>query len=123
MLALGNVWLAFLSFFFLYRSRVVAAVRVNNKPVLSVKMSRRTSRARYEDDSTADSMCIPGIGGEANRPKPRMLGTSFFGYVPDAFAEKTPHMPSERMSAKTTPPKTNSQLVRAVLPVHWSPRS
>jgi hypothetical protein len=41
-------------------------------------------------------MCIPGLGGQSNQPKPRVLGTSFFGYVPDAFSMKTPSLPSER---------------------------
>lgn len=41
-------------------------------------------------------MCIPGLGGPGNRPKPRVLGTSFFGYVPDAYSMKTPTMPSEK---------------------------
>ena len=39
-------------------------------------------------------MCIPGLG--ENRPRPRVLGAAFFGYVPDAFSMKTPDLPSER---------------------------
>ena len=39
-------------------------------------------------------MCIPGLG--QNKTKPRVLGTSFFGYVPDAFSMKTPNLPSEQ---------------------------
>lgn len=47
---------------------------------------------------------IPGLG--ADKPKPRTLGTSFFGYVPDAFVEKTPFLPSEK---KATTPKDVSK--------------
>ena len=43
---------------------------------------------------------IPGLGED--RPKPRTLGTSFFGYVPDAFQEKTPFLPSERSAKEKT---------------------
>lgn len=37
---------------------------------------------------------IPGLGED--KPVPRVLGASFFGYVPDAFSDKTPNLPSER---------------------------
>ena len=60
-------------------------------------------------------MCIPGLGGPSNRPKPRVLGTSFFGYVPDAYSMKTPTMPSERAmveSAADNSSKTNIQVRR-----------
>jgi len=41
---------------------------------------------------------IPGLGD--NKPQSRLLGKSFFGYVPDAFSMKTPAMPSEKSSQK-----------------------
>jgi hypothetical protein len=41
---------------------------------------------------------IPGLGD--NKPQSRLLGKSFFGYVPDAFSMKTPEMPSEKSSQK-----------------------
>ncbi|KAJ9579311.1 hypothetical protein L9F63_024581, partial [Diploptera punctata] len=41
---------------------------------------------------------IPGLGD--NKPQSRLLGKSFFGYVPDAFSMKTPEMPSEKSSTK-----------------------
>ena len=30
------------------------------------------------------------------------MGASFFGYVPDAYSEKTPFLPSERLSASSS---------------------
>jgi len=44
-----------------------------------------------------DFMIIPGLG--ENKPKSRVLGSSFFGYIPDAFSMKTPNLPSERISS------------------------
>jgi hypothetical protein len=41
---------------------------------------------------------IPGLGD--NKPQSRLLGKSFFGYVPDAFSMKTPAMPSEKPTQK-----------------------
>jgi hypothetical protein len=41
---------------------------------------------------------IPGLGD--NKPQSRLLGKSFFGYVPDAFSMKTPAMPSEKPSRR-----------------------
>ena len=59
-----------------------------------------------EKPAAGDSMCIPGLGD--NKPRPRVLGTSFFGYVPDAFSMKTPDLPSERNSAASS--KRQSQV-------------
>ncbi|XP_037795502.1 dihydropyrimidinase-like [Penaeus monodon] len=55
--------------------------------------SRRATRHQQEKDDEVPQW-IPGLGSD--KPKPRTLGTSFFGYVPDAFVEKTPYLPSER---------------------------
>lgn len=55
-----------------------------------------TSRPDEENGDDEHSMCIPGLGGPRNQPKPRVLGSSFFGYVADAYSMKTPTMPSER---------------------------
>lgn len=66
-----------------------------------------------EQDDPQFAMCIPGLGGQSNQPKPRVLGTSFFGYVPDAFSMKTPSLPSERstqlssVADKNKTPKNN----------------
>ncbi|XP_066952636.1 dihydropyrimidinase isoform X4 [Macrobrachium rosenbergii] len=54
---------------------------------------RRASRHQEEKDDEVPQW-IPGLGQD--KPKPRTLGTSFFGYVPDAFVEKTPYLPSEQ---------------------------
>ncbi|XP_068212830.1 dihydropyrimidinase isoform X2 [Palaemon carinicauda] len=54
---------------------------------------RRASRHQEEKDDDVPQW-IPGLGQD--KPKPRTLGTSFFGYVPDAFVEKTPYLPSEQ---------------------------
>jgi hypothetical protein len=43
---------------------------------------------------------IPGLGD--NKPQSRLLGKSFFGYVPDAFSMKTPEMPSEKSPQKVS---------------------
>nr|XP_045597624.1 dihydropyrimidinase-like isoform X3 [Procambarus clarkii] len=59
--------------------------------------SRRASRFLQEKEEEAPQW-IPGLGND--KPKPRTLGTSFFGYVPDAFAEKTPFLPSEKSAKK-----------------------
>lgn len=70
------------------------------------------SKRNEEEEEDPHSMCIPGLGGSANRPKPRVLGTSFFGYVPDAFSMKTPTMPSERAATtdNTCSTKINIQV-------------
>lgn len=64
----------------------------------------------YEEEDP-HFMCIPGLGGPANRPKPRVLGTSFFGYVPDAYSMKSPSIPSERSSSP--PPAIDKTDVKA----------
>lgn len=69
----------------------------SNSEKVPVNMSKdRTSPLQSDEEENLDYMCIPGLGQAANQPKPRVLGTSFFGYVPDAFSEKTPSLPSER---------------------------
>ncbi|XP_050733582.1 dihydropyrimidinase-like isoform X5 [Eriocheir sinensis] len=65
--------------------------------------SRRASQFLQEKEDEVPQW-IPGLG--ADKPKPRTLGTSFFGYVPDAFVEKTPFLPSEK---KATTPKDVSK--------------
>jgi hypothetical protein len=57
---------------------------------------------------------IPGLGD--NKPQSRLLGKSFFGYVPDAFSMKTPAMPSEKPSEKDSKVSiiTQHKLVRIV---------
>ncbi|XP_071528927.1 dihydropyrimidinase isoform X5 [Panulirus ornatus] len=67
--------------------------------------SRRASQFQQEREDEAPQW-IPGLG--MDKPRPRTLGTSFFGYVPDAFAEKTPYLPSERTPA-TTPGKADKE--------------
>jgi hypothetical protein len=75
------------------------------------KMKQRRSTSEEQDPHFA--MCIPGLGGQSNQPKPRVLGTSFFGYVPDAFSMKTPSLPSEQstqlspVADKNKTPKNN----------------
>jgi hypothetical protein len=62
---------------------------------------------------------IPGLGD--NKPQSRLLGKSFFGYVPDAFSMKTPAMPSEKPSQKDSKVSIIIQrkLVRSVCrPMH-----
>ncbi len=63
-----------------------------------------SKRKPSEEEKCADlAMSIPGLGSQSNQPKPRVLGTSFFGYVPDAFSMKTPNLPSERSSQPSPP--------------------
>jgi hypothetical protein len=63
-----------------------------------------SKRKPSEEEECADlAMSIPGLGSQSNQPKPRVLGTSFFGYVPDAFSMKTPNLPSERSSQPSPP--------------------
>ena len=50
---------------------------------------------------------IPGLGD--NKPQARLLGKSFFGYVPDAFSMKTPEMPSEKSSTKDSKVSTRAR--------------
>lgn len=79
-------------------------------PSASVSMSsgsRRASQFLQEKEDEVPQW-IPGLG--ADKPKPRTLGTSFFGYVPDAFVEKTPFLPSEK---KATTPKVRRGARRA----------
>ncbi|XP_042229368.1 dihydropyrimidinase-like isoform X4 [Homarus americanus] len=57
--------------------------------------SRRASQFQQEKEEDVPQW-IPGLGND--KPKPRTLGTSFFGYVPDAFCEKTPFLPSEKQA-------------------------
>ncbi|XP_069994636.1 dihydropyrimidinase-like isoform X6 [Penaeus vannamei] len=74
----------------------LARTHVNPASSLSRRMSsgsRRATRHQQEKDDEVPQW-IPGLGSD--KPKPRTLGTSFFGYVPDAFVEKTPYLPSER---------------------------
>ncbi|KAK4286913.1 hypothetical protein Pmani_040003 [Petrolisthes manimaculis] len=61
--------------------------------------SRRASQFLQEKEDEVPQW-IPGLGND--KPKPRTLGTSFFGYVPDAFVEKTPYLPSEKTTTTTT---------------------
>lgn len=72
--------------------------------------SRRRRRQLEEEEEDPHSMCIPGLGGPSNRPKPRVLGTSFFGYVPDAYSMKTPMMPSERATVESLASTDNSNI-------------
>ncbi|XP_063872477.1 dihydropyrimidinase-like isoform X5 [Scylla paramamosain] len=62
--------------------------------------SRRASRFLQEKEDEVPQW-IPGLG--TDKPRPRTLGTSFFGYVPDAFVEKTPFLPSEKKATTPTP--------------------
>ena len=63
---------------------------------LSMAAELETKHQRTLEEQNAQfSMCFPGLGGQSIQPKPRVLGTSFFGYVP-AFSMKTPSLPSER---------------------------
>ncbi|XP_076041163.1 collapsin Response Mediator Protein isoform X3 [Oratosquilla oratoria] len=64
---------------------------------------RSSSGSGSQPQTTPDTspQWIPGLGED--KPKPRTLGTSFFGYVPDAFVEKTPFMPSEKSAKAKTP--------------------
>ncbi|XP_045110518.1 dihydropyrimidinase-like isoform X4 [Portunus trituberculatus] len=62
--------------------------------------SRRASQFLQEKEDEVPQW-IPGLG--TDKPRPRTLGTSFFGYVPDAFVEKTPFLPSEKKATTPTP--------------------
>ncbi|XP_046654492.1 dihydropyrimidinase-like isoform X4 [Daphnia pulicaria] len=74
------------------------------KVVIEPKKMSSSKRKPSEEEECADlAMSIPGLGSQSNQPKPRVLGTSFFGYVPDAFSMKTPNLPSERSSQPSPP--------------------
>jgi hypothetical protein len=69
---------------------------------LSTAAELETKHQRTLEEKNAQfAMCIPGLGGQSNQPKPRVFGTSFFGYVPDEFSMKTPSLPSERSTYST----------------------
>ncbi|XP_069694453.1 dihydropyrimidinase isoform X5 [Periplaneta americana] len=63
-------------------------------------LTSRGHVANYQNTTMSDDGMgwIPGLGD--NKPQARLLGKSFFGYVPDAFSMKTPEMPSEKSSQK-----------------------
>ena len=54
------------------------------------------------DNNNDSQMCIPGMG--ENKPRPRVLGTSFFGYVPDAFSNDGPDFPSAKATVSSASP-------------------
>lgn len=68
---------------------------------------------RTSDDGGNEFMLIPGLG--QNKPKARVLKSSFFGYVPDAFSMKTPILPSERIStpvsSSTVSPSVGERII------------
>ena len=51
---------------------------------------------------------IPGMG--ENKQVPRVLNTGFFGYVEDAFSQRTPELPCERGETRAIgrPPQVSS---------------
>ncbi|XP_065571827.1 dihydropyrimidinase-like isoform X2 [Artemia franciscana] len=57
------------------------------------------------DNNNDSQMCIPGMG--ENKPRPRVLGTSFFGYVPDAFSNDGPDFPSAKATVSSASPLVN----------------
>jgi hypothetical protein len=57
---------------------------------IDVKMAPPKPKVDIDDDA---GMTIPGLGEK--KPTSRPLSYSFFGYVPDAYSERTPMMPSE----------------------------
>ncbi|KAK7791527.1 hypothetical protein R5R35_008688 [Gryllus longicercus] len=66
-------------------------------------MAMASEKVQTEEDKNA---WIPGLG--ENRPQPRPLKNTFFGYVPDAFSMKTPEMPSEKSSQKSSPQQVSA---------------
>lgn len=61
---------------------------------MSSQQHQRIKQPSVEDEVDLN-MCIPGLG--ENKIRPRVLGSSFFGYVADAYSPRTPCLPSERL--------------------------
>ncbi|CAL4086546.1 unnamed protein product, partial [Meganyctiphanes norvegica] len=51
-------------------------------------------KSSYHSSPGEAPQWLPGMG--EHKPRPRTIGSGFFGYVEDAFVEKTPYLPSER---------------------------
>ena len=62
---------------------------------MSSQQHQRIKQQPSVEDEVDLNMCIPGLG--ENKIRPRVLGSSFFGYVADAYSPRTPCLPSERL--------------------------
>ncbi|KAI9553672.1 hypothetical protein GHT06_021599 [Daphnia sinensis] len=80
--------------------------QANQPNICEDEAGRREPNTVVEEPS---AISIPGLGGPANQPKPRVLATSFFGYVPDAFSIKSPLVSLER--SQQPPPAADKKPV------------